>query len=104
MLQPQCVETSWDPSLCSSGVDEQLVMKCAGRHRSTEGIRSYKLLVASVQTWCLPCPMLDPTAPSTAGTTAQNISIPTHLQTSSTDHAGAFYLSSCYRYNVNINY
>lgn len=31
------------------------------------------------------------TAPSTAGTTICNVSIPTQLQTSSTDHAGAFY-------------
>lgn len=43
------------------------------------------------------------TAPSTAGTTVGNISIPTQFQTSNTDRAGSFHLqSSCC--NVSINY
>jgi hypothetical protein len=107
--------------LYSSGIDEQLVMERTG-HRSTEGIRSYKRTSTEQQVAVSdilnnaskkPCtastdialtnpPAIATTPASAASTTISSISLPTQLQTSNTDHAGAFYLSSCS--NVNISF
>ncbi len=107
--------------LYSSGIDEQLVMERTG-HRSTEGIRSYKRTSTEQQVAVSdilnnatkkPCtastdialtnpPAITTTPASAASTTIGNISLPSQLQTSNTDHAGAFYLSSCS--NVNISF
>ena len=100
--------------LYAKGVDEQLVMERTG-HRSIEGIRSYKPTsyeqqenisdILNIKKPCLdivpstqaPVPSQSPLV-STANT---NISAP-HVSSSSTDHAGAFYMSSCS--NITINY
>ena len=107
--------------LYSSGINEQLVMERTG-HRSTEGIRSYKRTSTEQQVAVSdilnnvskkPCttstdialtkhPAITATPTSAMNTTIGSINLPIQLQTSNTDHAGAFYLSSCS--NVNINF
>ena len=102
--------------LYSSSVDEQLVMERTG-HRSTEEIRSYKRTSSEAISDILnnvakkPCTDVSLTQAhpgraidTTAGPSFNNVrlSIPTQLQTSQTDHAGAFYFSSCS--NISINY
>ena len=107
--------------LYSSGIDEQLVMERTG-HRSTEGIRSYKRTSTEQQVAVSdilnnaskkPCttstaialtnpPAITATPTSATNTSIGSINLPTQLQTSNTDHAGAFYLSSCS--NVNISF
>ena len=103
--------------LYSSGVDEQLVMERTG-HRSTEGIRSYKRTsseqqqaVSDILNNVAKKPCTDVALAqvhhgqgidTSCGPSFSNVSIPTQLQTSQTDHAGAFYFSSCS--NISINY
>ena len=103
--------------LYSSGMDEQLVMQRTG-HRSTEGIRSYKRTsseqqeaISDILNNVAKKPCTDITlaqvhpgqaVDTSCGPSFNNVNIPTQLQTSQTDHAGAFYLSSCS--NIHINY
>ena len=102
--------------LYSSGVDEQLVMEQTG-HCSTEGIRSYKRTLSEQQEAVSdilnniakkPCTdiSLAEVHPSqvidtTHGSSFSNVRIPTQLQTSQTEHASAFYFSSCSNISIN---
>ena len=115
--------------LYSSGVDEQLVMERTG-HRSIEGIRGYKRTSLEQQENIsdmlqgkkprldivpvsrsqftesylpsLPPPMAATTFPCSQVST-NNISAP-RTSSSSDDHAGIFYISSCSNISININH
>ena len=105
--------------LYSSGVDEQLVMERT-RHRSIEGICSYKRIsgeqqetVSDILSNCKKtCTDLQPLhsalqsqpqpQPQSLSSSTANMNIPTHISTAKAQHAGSFCFSGCT--NININF